>query len=269
MVAVLGSASLSTDDIPERTRLICDVLADAPQSDRLAIRALGRVGVDPDDVCLPIAVDNAIFLVERPGGAYRLGHCLTHALTVLGADQLHVGIESTGEIQGVDPMNPVELGAPLHGTGPEVPEPTADTREGLGLLETGVHLCQRGLGKVLFGDIARNDHLPEDRALSVEQGSQRERYRDGKPVRPDDLRLEVPDMFTGSYPGDHLVDLVAEVRCKQDAHGATLYVPGRATKESFGVLAEVGDNGLVVAHHDRIVGQPDDRAEKRSRRGDR
>src|SRR5271170_2916058 len=158
-------------------------------------------------------------------------------------------------------MNPVELGAPLHGTGPEVPEPTADAGEGLGLLETGVHLCQRGLGKVLFGDVTSHDHLPEDRALIVEQGSQRERYRDGKPVRPDDFRLEVPDMLTGSYPGDHLVDLVAEVRGKQDAHGAVLYVTGRAAEEPFGVLAEVGDNGLVVACHDRIVCQLDDRTE--------
>src|ERR1700722_12849654 len=128
---MLGSASIPTGDIPEWTRLICDVLADAPQADRLAVRALGRVGVDPDDVCLPIAMDDAVFLVERPGGAYRLVHCLTNALTVLGADQLHVGIDSAREIQGVDPMNPVELRAPLHGAGPEVPQPTADAREGL------------------------------------------------------------------------------------------------------------------------------------------
>ena len=74
----------------------------------------------------------------------------------------------------------------------------------------------------------------------------------------------MPDVLTGSYPGDHLVDLVAEVWGKQDAHGAVLDVIGRAAEEPLSLLAEVGDNGLVVARHDRIVGQLDDRTEKRS-----
>lgn len=162
-------------------------------------------------------------------------------------------------------MDPMELGAPLHRIGPEVPEPTPDTGERLCLLEPGVHFCERGLRKVLFGDVVSHDDLPKDLALMIDQGGEGEGDRNGESVGPDDLRLEMPDAFAGSHPGDDLIDLVAKVRGKYGTDGTALNLVGRSAEEPFGVLAEVGDLGRMVARHDGIVGQLDDRTEKHSR----
>jgi hypothetical protein len=72
-------------------------------------------------------------------------------------DQLEMGFESPVELEGIDPVDPVELQAPLDGSGANVPHPAAHVGQRLPFLNAGINLGQCRLGQVLFGQIPRDD----------------------------------------------------------------------------------------------------------------
>lgn len=79
-------------------------------------------------------------------------------------------------------MQPVELGAPLHGPARNVPKPAPHARERLAALETNLGLCQCRLGEDLLGSVPCDNHgagqFPE-RAVHPSQGNG---CRDCRPV---------------------------------------------------------------------------------------
>ncbi len=81
-----------------------------------------------------------------------------------GSDPVHEGLERAGEFERIDAVDPVELRAPLHRSGPHVPQPTADMGDRLALFEPGIDFRQRRLGEVLLGDVPRR--RPTHRAIA-------------------------------------------------------------------------------------------------------
>ena len=107
---------------------------------------------------LPVGTHDPVLAVELATGLDRRHHGRTHRVTVLRVDQPEMRLECPVEVERVDPVDPVELGAPLHRPCSQVPQPAPDVRQRLALLHARVDLRQRGLRQVLFGDVTRQYH---------------------------------------------------------------------------------------------------------------
>ncbi len=85
-------------------------------------------------------------------------HLGPHPFAVLGVDYVDVRLERSVEVEWVDSVDAMELVAPLHGAGADVPQPAAHVGQGLAFLQPAFDLGQRGLGQALLGDVPDHDH---------------------------------------------------------------------------------------------------------------
>ena len=111
-----------------------------------------------------------------------------------------MGGEGPVELEGVHPVDLVELGAPLHGARPQVPEPTAHVGQGLGVAQPALHLGQGGLGQVLLGDVPGDGQQSPRPVAPLRDGTEGHPHGEGQAVATDDLALEVDDPLTGQGP---------------------------------------------------------------------
>ena len=109
-------------------------------------------------------------------------------------DTAHEGIERPAEVEGIDLVDAVELLAPLHGAGAEVPEPSPDVGQRFTLAEPGFNLGERRLHEPLLGDVPGDagNRLPDRRRRD---GRQRQRDRHQHAVAPFDLGFDVIDVL--------------------------------------------------------------------------
>ena len=124
-------------------------------------------------------------------------------------------LERAVEVERVDPVDPVELGAPLHRPRSQVPQPAPDVRQRLALLHPRVDLGQGGLGQVLLGDVARHHHRADGQFLGVEDRAEGQGDRQGHAVGRGDLGLEVPDTVSRQHGGDDPPHLVGQMLGKE------------------------------------------------------
>ena len=101
---------------------------------------------------VPSSID-AVLVLERLTARHRTLHQRTHALAIVGMDHAEVGSKRAFEIERIDTMHAMQLVAPLHGVGADVPQPSADVGQRLPLPEPLLDLGQRGLGQPRLGEV--------------------------------------------------------------------------------------------------------------------
>ena len=215
---------------------------------------------------LPVGTHDPVLAVELATGLDGRHHGRPHRLTIVRVDQPQMRLEGAVEVERVDPVDPVELGAPLHRPRSQVPQPAPDVRQRLALLHAGVDLRQGGLRQVLFGDVARDHHRADWEFLGVEDRAEGQGDRQRHPVGPEDLGLEVPDAVSRQHGGDDPPYLVGQVLGKEQVERAVEHVLGPGAEQPLGGGAPAGDPSLGVTGDDGVVGHLDDRPEQRVRR---
>ena len=129
---------------------------------------VGSAQVDPP--LAAVGSHHPVLLLEGSAGSDRVLHRLPQAIPIVRVRAVDVGVERAGEVQGVDAVDPVQLVAPLHGPGPDVPEPTAHMDLRLAAPEPGLDLRQGRLGQPHLGDVLRDGDRPDDAAVLVASG---------------------------------------------------------------------------------------------------
>ena len=136
--------------------------------------------------------------------------------------QREIRLEGAVEVQRVHTVDAVELGAPLHCSRPQIPEPTPDMRQRFALHHASVHLSQGRLGQVLLGDIPDDDNGSNSGAALVEDGAKRERDGLGHAVGTEDFGFKVPDPISSQGRRDDDLHFLAQVVRKEDVNGPSV-----------------------------------------------
>ena len=110
--------------------------------------------VEPTDLAVG-PHDPVLLLDGRPVAIDRSTAAATRGRSVV-VDAREVRVEGAVEVQRIDAVDPVELVAPLHGVGGDVPLPAPDVGQRLALAQPRFGLGQHRLGQALLGDVA--DH---------------------------------------------------------------------------------------------------------------
>ena len=186
-----------------------------------------------------------------------------HPVAVVGVDRIQVGFERPAEVDRIDPVDAMELVAPLHRAGSQVPQPAAHVRQGFALPHACLHLGERGLRQALLGDVPRDHDGAHELAAGTVDRAQRQRDRYGHAVLAQDLRLEVAHPVTRPDGVEDRLDIGAEVVWEQ-ADGVLADDLGPAVAEApLGGTVPTRDLAAGVLAVDRVVGRLQDRNEER------
>ena len=159
-------------------------------------------------------------------------------------------------------MDAVELVAPLHRAGSQVPQPAAHVRQGFALPHACLHLGERGLGQALLGDVAGDHDGPHELASGTVDRAQRQRDRYRHAVLAQDLRLEMAHPVTRPDGVEDRLDIGTKVIWEQ-ADGVLADDLGPAVAEApLGGAVPTGDVAAGVLAVDRVVGRLQDRNEE-------
>jgi hypothetical protein len=160
--------------------------------------------------------------------------------------------EGTVEIKWVDPMDPVKLGAPLHGPRSHIPKPTSGVRQGFSLFQASLDLCQAGLGEALLGDVAHN-HDRIGLTASTANRTHRQRDGHGHPVGTQDLGLEVVDGIPRPDRGDGVLHVPPEMFGEQKLERTFEHVAGLTPKQPLRGSAPCCHQASRIHREDGVI----------------
>ena len=162
------------------------------------------------------------------------------------------------EVERLDAMDVMELVAPLHRPGAQVPQPAPHVRQRLAVADTRLDLGEAGLRQALLGDVAADQHGRDRVVTAVEHRAQRQRDRHGHAVTALDLRLEVAHRVAGHHRVDRGLHVVPDMGSEQLGAASTEDLLGREPEEPLGRLVPAGDAGARVEAQDGVIRRPED-----------
>ena len=225
--------------------------------------AASNVGSARGDAAhVTIGPDDAVVDLRR---APRLGHAgerLAHALAVALVDRGEMCGEGAVEVERVDTVDPVELGAPLHLARAHVPEPAADVRERLAFVQARLGFGEHRLGEVLLGDVVCDGHHSDHRSGFVDHGPERERHRHVRAVVARDLRFVPVDATTGADAVECDSQRVVLILREQRRPLPSREFGGVATEETRRGDVAQRDRTRRVEREHRVVRRVDQRFER-------
>ena len=125
--------------------------------------------------------------------------------------------------------------------------------------EVGAVLDQRdeplalGLGALAVGDVAHDLRRPDDAAVVVFDGRDRERDQDALAVRPHALGLEVLDPLPGFQAGDDVIFLGDAIGGDDQGDVAADGLLGRVAEQTFGRRVPALNDPVERLADDRVV----------------
>src|SRR6516225_11860581 len=152
--SVCGSSPPATDVVSG----VGHVAADAAEPDEFARRSDRGFGPRRQGPAGAVAVLDRIVDVDGATGGDGALQRVAYLRPILGHDAPEMRLDRALELEGINPVDAMELRAPLHGAGGHVPEPPADVREGLALLQSRLGLREQLLRHPLLGGVERDRH---------------------------------------------------------------------------------------------------------------
>ena len=100
-----------------------------------------------------VRLGDAVLVLERLTAGDRALHQRTDTLAIVGMHDAEVRGERAFEIERIDSVHAVELVAPLHRVGADVPQPSADVGQRLPLAKSLLDLGERCLREPCLGEL--------------------------------------------------------------------------------------------------------------------
>ncbi len=135
----------------------------------------------------PSVVDDAILVLEWLTAGHGSLHQRTHAIAIVGMHHAEVSSKGALEVERIDTVHAMQLVAPLHRIGADVPQPPTDVGQRLPFAETLLDLGQCGLRQARLGELLGDADGAAEPAGTIDNRRHGQRDRHGHAIFPLDL----------------------------------------------------------------------------------
>ena len=169
---------------------------DAAQTDDVARRTDGRLGANREPARFAFVGDRGTR--PRTADSHATAPSISDRIRSRssGCTHVEVGGEGALEIERIHTVHAMELVAPLHRVGADIPQPASDMGERLPFPEALLDLGQGGLGEACLGEVLGHADRTDELAGVVDDGRDRQGDRHQHAVLALDLGEDPIDALT-------------------------------------------------------------------------